>query len=297
MQISETQNGELLVVVKALVSSISPILIVFALSSVGPFASLAMSNFFAVLFFASLLTLKGKWQEVFKKSLFLDGLAAAVFIGLGLYGLYFYGLKFTTAGNASIIVLMEIFFSYLFFNVWKKEDFSKTHALGALLMVVGALLVLFPKSNTTSFNTGDLLILCAVAFGPMGNYFQQKLRKKVSTDSALFIRYLLSLPLVCLLAIIFKEMPSAESLLKSLPYLLIFGLVMLGANNILWLEAIHRISVTKAISLVSLSPFFTLLFAYFLLKEVPGPWQLLSLVPLGLGVRLLTKKNPTTMVE
>ena len=179
---------------------------------------------------------------------------------------------------------MEIFFSYLLFNVWKKENFSKTQALGALLMVAGALLVLFPKSNAASFNTGDLLILCAVAFGPVGNYFQQKLRKKVSTDSTLFIRYLLSLP-------------SMGSLLKSLPFLLIFGLVMLGANNILWLEAIHRISVTKAISLVSLSPFFTLLFAFFLLKEVPSYWQLLSLVPLGLGVILLTIKNPTPIVE
>ena len=50
VKISETQKGELLVMAKALVSSISPILIIFSLSSVGPFASLAVSNFFAVLF-------------------------------------------------------------------------------------------------------------------------------------------------------------------------------------------------------------------------------------------------------
>jgi drug/metabolite transporter (DMT)-like permease len=56
----------------------------------------------------------------------------------------------------------------------------------------------------------------------------------------------------------------------------------------MWLEGIHRIAVTKALALGSISPVFTLIFAWLLLNQTPNVWQLTSLVPMIFGIFLLT---------
>ncbi|MDP3965774.1 MAG: EamA family transporter, partial [bacterium] len=54
------------------------------------------------------------------------------------------------------------------------------------------------------------------------------------------------------------------------------------------IEAIHRISVTKSVALSSITPFLTLVIAWVVLGLTPNLWQVISLVPLTIGVLLLT---------
>jgi drug/metabolite transporter (DMT)-like permease len=67
------------------------------------------------------------------------------------------------------------------------------------------------------------------------------------------------------------------------------GIVIFGLSKVFWLEGIFRISVTKAISLSSISPVLTICFAYFLLSEVPTLTQIVALVPAIFGIYLLTR--------
>ena len=71
-------------------------------------------------------------------------------------------------------------------------------------MLIGAVIILFPKSGL-SFHAGDWIILVASAFPPLGNYFQQKLRKEVSSETILFVRSCLSFPFFFLLAYLLRE--------------------------------------------------------------------------------------------
>jgi drug/metabolite transporter (DMT)-like permease len=63
----------------------------------------------------------------------------------------------------------------------------------------------------------------------------------------------------------------------------------LGLSKLLWIEGIHRISVTKASALSSMSPLLTLLFAWLLLGNVPSIFQLVSFIPMFFGVLLLSQ--------
>ena len=287
MNLSSARKGELFLFGEILLWSTFPIITLITFGNLQALSSLALSTFFASLFFGIILTKKGLWKEAFLPGVFKQLLYPAIFIGIIFYSLNYIGLKYTTAGNASLVGLMEVFFSYLLFNVWKKENLNKSHLAGIGLMVTGAALVLLPKNSGLAL--GDGVILLSTAFAPLGNYFQQKLRKKISAYSIMFWRSFLSFPVILTFAFFAGQDFSAQEFYGSLWLLLLTGILLMGLSKIFWIEAIHRISVVKANGLACIRPLFTLVLAFFLLHEIPTLWQILALVPLGGGVVLLTK--------
>jgi len=181
---------------------------------------------------------------------------------------------------------MEDFLILIILNLWKKEKLKRKHIFGAILMVIGALLVLFP--GQFQVKEGDLIILLATTLPPFGNYYQQRARKKVSSTVIMFYRSFLSSIFLFALASIFEVRPSTSALMESGIFILVNGIFLMGLIKILWLEGIHRIPITKAISLTAIAPAFTLLFAYFILGEIPTIWQLSGFLPMFIGIFLIT---------
>lgn len=295
MILSRTKQGDFLILIQAFLSSFFPIVAVLSYKSLTPMVSLFYSSIFTAGVFLLLFCFRPKWQELLIPGVLKDLLFVALTIGVGYYGLFFLALKYTTAGNASLIALMEIFFSYLFFHVFRKEEMDASHIFGGIFMILGAVMILFNK--TSSFRAGDFIILFATMFPAVGNYYQQKLRKKVSSETVLFGRSMLTLPFLGILAFVFKENLSPVVISGNFWFLLLNGTIFLGISKIFWLEGIHRISVTKANIISSISPAFTLLLAAYFLKQYPNLWQLLAFIPLGAGLWLLTKTKPVAEVE
>jgi len=296
MDINETTKGDLAIFGEALLWSLFPIITILSYASFNPITSLAYSTLFAAVFFGLAMAVRGKLKELYSPAAWKYIFPIAFFIGWLFYGFYFTGLKYTTAGNASIISLMELFFAYLLFNVYKKQSFSKKHTLGAVLMLLGALVILYPKQGL-SFHGGDFLVLLASACAPVGNYFQQKARKAVSSETILFLRSLLTFPFFFLLAYFTGAQTGWLVAEKSFGFLLLNGFIVLGLSKIMWLEGIHRISVTRANALSTIGPLFTLLFAYIILRQQPTLWQLVAFVPLAAGLMLLTAKDRSVAVN
>ena len=289
MSISQQRQGELLILGEAVLWSFFPILTILTYQNISPLISLAGSIVFSAVFFAILMTIRQKWHEIGNISALKDVFFVALFIGVLYYVFYFYGLKYTSAGHGGIIGRMEILFSYLFFNVWRKEFFSGRYIVGALLVVGGAVIIL--TRNFVSFHLGDFLVLIATMCPPIGNYFQRRARKKISSETILFLRTVISLAFILLLIFFFREPYSIGALKNSLIFLVVSGVVLFGISKIMWLEGIHRISVTKANALSSIAPLFTLFIAWIFLGEVPVVWQFLSLIPMLVGVKLLTENT------
>ena len=286
MRLSKTQTGELYLYSEALLWSLFPIVTIFSYNSISPLYSAAFSTFAAALFFAVVLTAQKRWKELFVTAAWKYILALTAIIGIAFYSLVFIGIQKTTAGNAGIIFLMEIFFSMVILRLWKKEFLSRYHLIGAVLMALGAFLVLFHGS--LNINQGDLIILIATALPPIGNYFIQEARKKVSSTYIMFIRSLISGFFMLGMAYFIETEPSVADIRTSLLFIAVNGFLLLGLSKIFWIEAIHRIPITKAISLASIAPFFTLFFAYLFLSEIPTPWQISGLIPIMLGTWILT---------
>ncbi len=295
MILNQERQGELFIFAETIFWSLFPVITILSYNKLSPLVSLAASTFFATIFFAIVVTIQKKWHEIKNKSALGDILLATFFIGILLYLLYFFGLRYTSAGNASIIGLTEIFFSYVFFHIWRKEYIPKQHLVGAFLMITGALVILYPSFQ--KFRGGELLILTAAFVAPFGNFFQQRARKIVSSQSMMFIRSLITTLVIFLLIFIFKTTFSYSDLKSSFIFIIINGVFLLGFSKILWIEGIHRISVTKANALSSITPLLTLLFAWLFLQNIPTIWQLFSVVPMFFGVILLGMEGKTIFFD
>ena len=160
-----------------------------------------------------------------------------------------------------------------------------------MLMIVGALIVLYPALQ--KFKGGELLILAAAFIAPFGNFYSQRARKLVSSETILFIRSFIASAFLLFFCLILKQDLSFLNIKDSLIFLVINGVLMLGLTKIFWIESIHRISITKANALSSMAPLFTLFFAWVFLKDIPTIWQLLSFIPMFFGILLLSTTSLT----
>lgn len=274
-----------------------PVLTAVALKSLPVFTAAALTTFCSTIFFLCVLILRPQKQALSRQCI-QDIALACVIIGFLYYAFSYVGISKTTPGNAAIVGLMEIFFSYLFISViGKHEPFVRMHALGALLMVLGVLFVLVPSAH--QLRSGDFILLIGSMIPPIGNLAMQRARKEASAAYIMFFRSLTGTLSLGILAFIFDDMPSAHAVWSALPSILIGGFFLMGLSKILWIEAIHRLPITQTISVASIQPLFTMLFAYVLLNQAPEWVQLLSLPPIAVGMYLLTKKPalPTEALE
>ncbi|HMK74557.1 MAG TPA: DMT family transporter [Thermodesulfobacteriota bacterium] len=296
MKPDRERQGESFILLQALLWSLFPVITILSYGLLPPLISFGWSTLFATLFFGGVLTLRHRWGEIRDRSSLRNILWATLFLGILYYGLVFFGLRYTSAGNASLIAATEMFFSFIFFHIWRRDFISPKHILGAIFMLIGVFIVLYP--NTTKLHLGDLLILMATVIAPFGNYFQQRARERVSSEMILFVRSAISTPIVLLSACLLREKFSITNLKTSADLILINGLLLMGFSKILWVEGIHRISVTKSNALASIAPPLTLLFAWLILHNIPTRFQLLSVVPILFGVALLSmNKRPADTVD
>ncbi|MFA6171798.1 MAG: DMT family transporter [Patescibacteria group bacterium] len=285
MAISKERQGEASILSGTMLWSFFPIITALSLRAIPPLVSLGISTFFSAVFFALALTLKRRWPELKRREAFGDILWASIILGVVYYLFYYFGLRYTTPGNAAIIALTEVFFSFVFFHLWHKHYIPRTHIFGAFLVLAGALIVLYPNFHKPQI--GDFLVLIAAFIAPLGNFFQQRARKSVSSQSILFIRAMVSFPIILTLAVFFNSNFYSSGIKSVIFYLLLNGFILLGFSKILWIEGIHRISVTKATALSSTSPLLTLFFVWLILHDAPTGFQLLSIIPMCAGVILL----------
>jgi drug/metabolite transporter (DMT)-like permease len=287
--ILKTYTGDLLGILTFFLFSFFPIFTILTLSKLSPFYSAGFSNLVSAILFIIVMSFQKKWYELKKihvwKYILLATIINSTFVTL----LLFIGLKYTSAGNASIVMLMEIFFSYLFLGLLKKEKIIKKNAFGAVLMIIGAVIIFLPK--TSKINIGDLFILISAMIVGFGNYFQKKARKEVSSATIMAVRALLGSFIIFLLAVIFSTPPTFQNFSQSLFFVFFNGFIFIGFTNLVWIEAIHRIEITKAVSFMTLMPVFTMIFSYLILKEIPSLNQIFGAIAIIFGALLILSKN------
>ncbi|MEE8588096.1 MAG: DMT family transporter [Sulfurimonadaceae bacterium] len=282
----EERKGEIYMLLLSIIESWFPILSLFSIALIGAMYSFTLSVSISTVIFLALVIYKKKVPELFQKDALKDLLLTAFFINL-LFILVFLGLQYTTAGNMAVIIFLQLLFAYLYFNVFGSDKLSPMHTVGAVIMGIGALTVLIP--DDLSFNKGDLIILVAAAIAPFANLYQKRARTYVSSESILAFRNIIALPILFLIAYLSEPLPTMDNLIKATPYILTIGILVFGLSKVLWIEALHRISITKMSAMLALPPIFTLVFAYYTLNEVPDLRQILGVIPILIGGYLITK--------
>ena len=286
---SNNLRGELYAVVISLLESLFPIFSIFILKGgVQPLFAYAFSIGVATVIFVAMILYQNSWREFLVKEAWRDMLWLTFYITT-LFILIMIGLQYTTAGNMSVIISLQLFFSYLYFNVFGSEGMTATHSWGALLMGVGAVIILFPEDF--SLNKGDALIFLAAVIAPLVSKYQKQARVFVSSKTILAFRNIVALPFVLGFAFFLEKTPTWENMEMVFPFVLLNGVLIFALSKTLFVEALNLIPITKLLALLSFVPIFTLIFAYYILGEVATVVQIVGVMPIILGTYFITKRG------
>lgn len=137
------------------------------LTEIPPFLTATLRFGLAGLILAVWLTYKKGWDFHMLKARWKGLLLLSATGILGYNAFFFLGLQFTSAANGSLVVAMNPVSTTLAAVIFLGEAWSKRLGLGMSLSLIGLLVVITGGSwetiRTLSFNTGDILLLGAVA--------------------------------------------------------------------------------------------------------------------------------------
>ncbi len=283
---TKEREGELLMLGLTILESWFPILSIVAMSYVGALHTYMYSLIIALFFYLAIMYKRKRFVELKNKTAYKDLLLTTFWITF-IFTLIFIGMRYTTAGNMAVIVFLQVLFSYLYFNVFGKEKMDTMHLVGAVIMGIGALIILFPEDF--AFNKGDWLILISAAAAPIVNLYQKRARAYCSAETILGFRTVVGLPFVALLAYFLEPAVSYENFMSALPYMFLIATGIYVIAKIMWIEALNRMSITKLSAMLALLPVMTLFFAYLYLGEVPEFHQMMGIIPVLVGGYLITK--------
>lgn len=231
----------------------------------------------------ALMTYRGRWQSFWTLDL-IYGLLTAFTVAVLCLGLVFLGYQYTDSSSAAILGTAQVFFTLLIFSLAGQERVNGIGFIGMVIMLVGAYFLLF--SNGTSFNIGNVLILVGLFLGSCADFFAVKARRSLTAGQLSFLRCAVGTLGLIPLAFWLDGAPGSVDLTIILASLA-FGLVFFGFEKICWYEGIHRIPVTRAMTLSMLAPLLTVVYNTLFFDLIPTTSQLIGMVPLLLGALLI----------
>ncbi len=286
-----TRKGELSACASAVLSGTFPVLTTATVATLQPLYAATVATAISSVFFACVLTARGRWKELGAVAAWKDMIGTTLCIAIGYYGLLFTGFRYTTPGNGAVIGLLQVLFTFVIVNaLWRHERFSPRHAAGAACMVLGALCILLPQWSGKP-NPGNLLIILATMIAPVGNVYAQRARRLVSAETIMFARSGIGCMFLFCLALSLEPLPNPNDFLGVWWQLLLNGIVVLGFSKILWIEAIHRLPIAQTISITMMGILVTFLLTYVFLRQAVTVAQLASIPPMIAGLWLLMKTS------
>ncbi len=289
---TDKHKGMLFAFLQACMWSMLPVLAIIGFQTVDAAFTLAVTTTLGALFFALVVTWQQVWHETGVRQAY-PFILANTFLNAFLYmGLIFWGSSLTSPGNVAIILRMENFFSIVLLGGIGFDKISRQEVLGGMLMIVGAMIVVFP--GTFRLQTGDLLILMASVLPVFGNVCSKKARQFVSSSVIMFIRTLLAAPLFWGIVWYKGSFPEVLPPASVMLALFINGFIVMGLARLVWIEAIHLIPISTGNSIGSIGPLLTLCLSYLLLSKEPSFWQLSAVLPMIVGLNLLIRAAPQT---
>lgn len=273
----------------AVFTGVFPVFTASLLQDVHPGVLLFVSSLFCSIFFIAVVFATHKQKEILDRTAWKYIIGSSICNSFLFYGLILWGMQYTTANNAGVLLLFEIVFSFLWVHILARS-FPKTHEIiGALLIVFG--IIVFKNPSEFDWNIGDFLIILATMIAPFGNIFNKKANTLISAESIILGRNLIVVFILGLFFSIFSFPPSAFSFnMPTVLGIMLYGVVLLGIAKIFWIRSFQYLSIPTMVSINSIYPIFTLIFSFVFIGDIPSFPQILSLIPILLGVYILMKE-------
>jgi len=214
-----------------------------------------------------------------------------------LYIFQFFGVAYTTAATASVLINTNVLFISFFSLLFLKEPFTKKKTAGVSLSFAGVILVVYAQMTNetiivdTLFLFGCLLVIlsavCWAIYSIVGKHLLVRYDPFTITTNIFIVGVLLYIPLVVsgvFSAVMTITVPS----LIAIMYLGIFCSVF---AYIAWYYALKQQQAAESAVFLTLIPLFTMILSFFIIGERPTLLFFLGAAFIMYGVYLTQKKN------
>jgi drug/metabolite transporter (DMT)-like permease len=215
-------------------------------------------------------------------------------IGGGLaFLLFFTGLKLTTSGRAAFLhKTLPLYITLLAF-VFLREKITRKQQAALLLMLVGTCILYFSKIPPSQLwanpSLGDLLVISAVIFWAIENVIAKKvMRMKESNFVVSFGRMFFGSLFLFSAAIMLGKANLFLMITPEQFYNILFSTAILFGYVLFYYWSLKYINVSKASTILLISPVITLILGITFLSEPTTSMQLLGSAIILIGAYLIS---------
>jgi len=212
------------------------------------------------------------WKELSKVRLTRESIKGILLVGgIGLFGFnifFFYGLKFTKAVNAALIVSLNPITTILLSSILLKTALTRNHYVGALISLFGVIYLLtegsLAKLFALTFNFGDLLIFVANTLFAFHHVWVKKYSARFSNLSFTSLTNIICLIGFLVLMPFDGKMIAIDHSFYYWMSAIGIGVLGTAAAYLLWNKGINHLGASKGGMFMNVVPLAAALVAIFL---------------------------------
>lgn len=192
------------------------------------------------------------------------------FMGVSVYHLTLnWGQQYITAGSASMILDSYPVFVAILSSIILKESINFVKWSGILLSFFGILIIGFGEGAGILSSNGVLLVLISAISLSLFDVIQKKLLTKYTpVELTSYFIWAGTFFLLFFSGSLFQDLKSASpAAISSVIYLGVFPGVV---SYLVWSKLLSKYSITNISTVFYIVPFFAILFAFVILKEIPS---------------------------
>ncbi len=288
---SEQKSALLVLLGVAMLWGFSYVVSAFLLHSFSPILLSFSKMCLTWLFMLSVLVKTGKQRWPTRKE-WLIILLSSIFGTLIQQPLYFIGLQYSTAANASLIYAVAPLAAIILERIFLKVRLTGIKLLGGFLGFLGVLVIVSSGGASFRISMGDLLLLAAMLGMTISMLFTPLLAKSMSSVSIYFysgpVGVLLMAPLAGGEALTGQIKASGDTLVIVL--LIVLGMTT-ALSGVWWTQGVAVAGPGKAAMFMNIPPFISLIAGHFILGEPIYTAQLLGGVLVLAGVYITNSRR------
>jgi len=266
-------KGTFLILLTALISGLAIVVNRFFVVKIDPLIFTATrALFIGIIFFLISFFISISKKESFNKVSWKYLISLGIIGGSFAFWLFFAGLKATTAGRAAFIHKTLPIYAIILGFVFLKEKITKKQLIAIIVMLVGFALMQVAEI-ASQIRIGDLLILSATILWAVENTIAKKaMLNKESNWVVTFSRMFFGALILFSVIFLTKKTNLFLSLTnQQLLYIAISGGILF-LYVLTWYWGLKYINLSKASSILLISPVISLLAGMIFLKE-PVNWD------------------------
>ena len=265
------KEGIIFTIITIFLAGSLPIVVKYGTGIISPLFFATITSLIAGSCLLMITLIKGNWK------ILLDRKYLFYFLIIGFFGitlsnlLFFYGVTLTSGINSAILLQIEPLYALFIGYIFLKERIGLKQIIFTLVIILGTLTVLYQGSFKVIW--GDGLVLITPVCWQVAHFQGKRLMANYQAITPLIIATVRTLYGGILLFIInyFWGVNQFDKLIGPKILFIIFfqGIIGFALQYSIWYEAVKRINLSKATTIISVYPVFSILLAWFILKEIP----------------------------